>query len=234
VRKRVLFDQFLTPHMLACSWSGGKDGCFAFWKMACAGYEIKYLLNTYRKESGRVAFHGVRASLIEEQARSIGVELLQKEVAGNDYEKHFLEALFELKSLGVDGIVFGDIDIEQNRQWCESVCKKAGVRSYFPLWNLDQARILKDFIAEGFKAVVVALNSKFLNEEWLGKIIGLEFLNQIEAINVYRSATKITPCGEMGEYHTFVFDGPLFRFPIRYRLGEKVFKEGYWLIDLLQ
>lgn len=171
--------------------------------------------------------------MIEEQARSIGVELLQKEVVGNDYEKQFLEALFELKSFGVDGIVFGDIDVEQNRQWCENVCKKAGVRAYFPLWNLDQARILNDFLAEGFKAIVVALNSKFLDEEWLGKVIGPDLLNQIETLNVYRLTTKITPCGEMGEYHTFVFDGPLFRFPIHYKLGEKVFKEGYWLIDLL-
>jgi uncharacterized protein (TIGR00290 family) len=162
----------------------------------------------------------------------MGVRLLQKEVAGANYEEQFLEALLELKAKGVKGVVFGDIDVQQNRQWCEMVCRKAGLKSYFPLWNIDQKTILSDFLDCGFKAAVVALDSRFLNESNLGSLIDKKWLRYLSVINASRRSPQITSCGENGEYHTFVFDGPAFRFPIDFRLGEKVYREGFWLVDL--
>lgn len=218
--------------MLACSWSGGKDSCLAYWKALSTEWEIDYLLNTYRKESRRVAFHGVRAELIQKQAESMGVHLLQKEVSGDHYEEQFLEALMELKAKGVNGVVFGDIDVHQNRQWSENVCRKAGLKSHFPLWKIDQKSILIDFLDLGFKAVVVALDSRFLNENDLGHTIDNKWLDHLSVLNSSGRNPQITYCGENGEYHTFVFDGPTFRSPIDFRMGEKVYREGFWLVDL--
>jgi len=162
----------------------------------------------------------------------MGVRLLQKEVAGVNYEEQFLEALLELKSKGVNGVVFGDIDVQQNRQWSESVCRRAGLKSYFPLWEIDQRSILTDFLDSGFKAVVVVLNSRFFPEEDLGKPIDRKWLDHLSVLNAGDNSPHIAYCGENGEYHTFVFDGPSFRFPVDFRLGERVYREGYWLIDL--
>lgn len=218
--------------MFACSWSGGKDSCLAYWKARSGGLKIGYLLNTYRRESGRVAFHGVRAELVCEQADSIGVELIQKEVNGENYEDMFLDALLQLKSHRVEGIVFGDMDVQQNRQWSEGVCRKAGLKSFFPLWEMDQKGILEDFISSGFKAIVVAVDSRFLDEGDLGHPIDKSWLDRIALANAQGGGPGITYCGENGEYHTFVYDGPLFESAVDFRLGQRVYREGYWLLDL--
>ena len=218
--------------MLACSWSGGKDCCQAYWEVVTAGKNVGYLLNTYRRESGRVAFHGVRAELVRKQAESMGVHLLQKEVFGNSYEEQFLEALEEVKQHDVTGIVFGDIDVIENRQWAEKVCRKAGLDSYFPLWGIDQRTILTNFYKLGFKAVVVALDQKFLGEGELGHELDDNLVDYISRFNSIDGNPILTYCGENGEYHTFVYDGPGLSFPIKIHIGEKVNRDGHWLVDL--
>jgi uncharacterized protein (TIGR00290 family) len=218
--------------MLACSWSGGKDCCQAYWKVVSSGNNIGYLLNTFRKDSGRVAFHGVRAELVRKQAESMGLQLLQKEVFGNDYEIQFLEALEELRSHGVTGIVFGDIDVTENRHWAENVCRKMGLDSYFPLWGIDQKTVLADFIGMGFKAVVVALDQRYFGEGELGHELDETWVDHISLFNSIDGNPFLTYCGENGEYHTFVYDGPAFRFPIDIHVGERVNRDGHWLIDL--
>ncbi|MDD1746343.1 MAG: diphthine--ammonia ligase [Methanomassiliicoccales archaeon] len=219
--------------MLACSWSGGKDCCHAYWKAVVAGNEVGYLLNTYRRESGRVAFHGVRADLVRRQAESMDIQLLQKEVFGDCYEEQFLEALQELRTKGVTGVVFGDIDVQENRRWAEGVCRKSGLDSYFPLWGIGQKAILTDFIGMGFKAVVVAVDQKFLGEGELGHKLDGSWLNLVTRINSAGMHPPLTYCGENGEYHTFVYDGPAFKFPVEFIKGEKVHRDGHWLVDLL-
>jgi uncharacterized protein (TIGR00290 family) len=219
--------------MLACSWSGGKDCCHAYWNMVAAGNEISYFLNTYRRESGRVAFHGVRSDLVRRQAESIGVRLLQKEVFGDYYEEQFLEALMELKIKGVTGVVFGDIDVQENRKWAENVCRKAGLDSFFPLWGIDQKAILTNFIGTGFKAIVVAVDQRFLSEGELGHELDRDWLDLISMLNSNTKNPSLTYCGENGEYHTFVYDGPAFKFPIKLSRGEKVHRDGHWLVDLI-
>lgn len=218
--------------MLACSWSGGKDCSHAYWKSRAAGNEIGYLLNTYRRESGRVAFHGVRAELVQNQAEALGVGLVQKEVFGNDYEGQFLDALLELKDKGVTGLVFGDIDVKENRQWAENVCRRAGLGSSFPLWDIDQKTILSDFIKAGFRAIVVALDQRFLGEGELGHVLDDDWIDLITELNSETESTPLTYCGENGEYHTFVYDGPIFKFPIKITKGEKINRDGHWLMDL--
>jgi len=219
--------------LLAISWSGGKDCCLAYWKAVSEGFNLQYLLNTYREDSGRVAFHGVRSKLIRKQADSIGRTLIQKAVDNSNYEETFLGALLELKSKGVEGVVFGDIDVRQNRKWSETVTRKAGLESMFPLWNMDQKEILEEFIGAGFKAIVVALDSKFLTKDDLGRRIDQAWMRRIE--NLRREATDvpITFCGENGEYHSFVFGGPSFNSDIKVKTGDPVMRNGYWLIDVM-
>jgi uncharacterized protein (TIGR00290 family) len=219
--------------LLAISWSGGKDCCLAYWKAVSEGFNVQYLLNTYREDSGRVAFHGVRSELIRKQADSIGRTLIQKAVDNSNYEETFLGSLLKLKSKGVEGVVFGDIDVRQNRKWSETVTRKAGLESMFPLWNMDQKEILEEFIGAGFKAIVVALDSKFLTKDDLGRRIDQAWMRRIE--NLRREATDvpITFCGENGEYHSFVFGGPSFKSDIKVKTGDPVMKNGYWLIDVM-
>jgi uncharacterized protein (TIGR00290 family) len=218
--------------MLACSWSGGKDCCQAYWKVVTAGNNVGYFLNTYRRESGRVAFHGVRAELVRKQAESMGVQLLQKEVFGNHYEEQFLEALEELEKHDVTGVVFGDIDVIENRKWVENVCRKAGLDSYFPIWGIDQKTILTDFFRMGFKAVVVALDQRFLSEGELGHELDDNWVSFISRFNSIEGNPILTYCGENGEYHTFVYDGPAFRYPLDIRFGKRVNRDGHWLMDI--
>ena len=219
--------------LFAVSWSGGKDCCLAYWKAVSEGFDVQYLLNTYREDSGRVAFHGVRAELIQRQADAIGKALVQKTVGNGNYEEVFLGALVKLKSKGVEGVIFGDIDVRQNREWCETVAGKAGLGSMFPLWNMDQKEILEEFIGAGFKAIVVALDSKFLTKDDLGRRIDQAWMRRIE--NLRREATDvpITFCGENGEYHSFVFGGPSFKSDIKVKTGDSVMRNGYWLIDVM-
>lgn len=217
----------------AVSWSGGKDSCLAYWKASLEGYDIRYLINTYREDSGRVAFHGVRAELVQKQAETLGKTLIQRRVGDDDYEELFLEALSELKSKGVEGVIFGDIDVVQNREWCERVATKAGLKAIFPLWNLDQKRIMQDFIGAGFKAIVVALDSKFLTKDDLGKMVDRAWMDRIEDLRRQATSVPITYCGENGEYHTFVFGGPCFKMDIKIKTGNTVERNGYWLIDVM-
>ena len=219
--------------LFAVSWSGGKDCCSAYWKAVSEGFDVQYLLNTYREDSGRVAFHGVRAELIRKQADALGKTLIQRKVGNDNYEEMFLGALTELKSKGAEGVVFGDIDVRQNREWCERVTSKAGLGSIFPLWNMDQKGIIEEFIGAGFKAIVVALDSKFLTRDDLGKRIDLAWMERIEDLRRQATDAPITYCGENGEYHTFVFDGPSFKSEIKIKTGNPVMRNGYWLIDVM-
>ena len=219
--------------LFAVSWSGGKDCCSAYWKAVSEGFDVQYLLNTYREDSGRVAFHGVRAELIQRQADAIGKTLVQKTVGYSNYEEIFFGALVELRSKGVEGVIFGDIDVRQNREWCESVARRAGLESVFPLWNMDQKKIVEEFIGAGFKAIVVALDSKFLTKDDLGRRIDHAWLKRIEGLRIEAKGVPITYCGENGEYHSFVFGGPFFKSDIKIRLGTTVRKDSHWLLDVL-
>jgi diphthine-ammonia ligase len=189
------------------------------------------MLNTYRPENGRGAWHGVRTGLIQEQARSIQMPILQKAVGTNDYEDRFIEALAELKEEGVDTMIFGDIDPLENRRWCEYVCERTGLKSIFPLWRMDHKEIVNEFIDSGFKAIIVSVDSNVLGKDELGKEINDEFIDHLEDLKEDKPSLSV--CGENGEFHSFVYDGPLFRSPVRFTLGEIVLRSGNWTVDLL-
>ncbi len=220
----------LVVEKTAASWSGGKDSCLALWRTLRAGAKVDYLLNTVRKDSGRVAFHGVLASLVQAQADAIGIPLVQKTVGDDDYREVFLAGLDQLRSAGVSRMVFGDMDIQQNRQWCEDVCASAGLTAHFPLWAGDQRKLLSEFIQAGFGAVVVCVDSRYFDERDLGRVVDEGWLQDLDRGRDGKK--RSTYCGENGEYHTFVYDGPTFKRSIRFSLGEHVSRTGHWLVDL--
>lgn len=212
------------------SWSGGKDSCLACYKAIKQGYKVKYLLNFISKKYKRGCFHGIEAKLMNLQAELIGIPLIQKEVSPDmkKYEQEFKEAVSKLKSKSIKAMVFGDIALEEHKAWIERVCEEIKIKSIEPLWKSEPIKITEEFIDLGFKSIVVSAKAKLFNKEWIGHQFDREFLD-------YLKSKKIDICGENGEFHTFVVDGPVFKKRIEITKSQPVFKKGfwkYWFLDI--
>jgi uncharacterized protein (TIGR00290 family) len=146
-----------------------------------------------------------------------------------NYETEFKDVLLSLKQEGVTGGVFGDIDLEEHRQWIDRICGEVALTPHLPLWGQAQEKILGSFIASGFEAVVVVAKADLFGEEWLGQKIDLDFLSYLSEL---RQRHGIQLCGEAGEYHTFVTDGPLFDQRIEILETSTVLREGYWFLEI--
>jgi diphthine-ammonia ligase len=208
---------------IIASWSGGKDSCLAFYKAMKRGYKIKYLLNFISKKYKRCCFHGIQRELISLQADLIGIPLFQKEVNPDMglYEKEFKEAVNHLKKKKARGMVFGDIYLIDHKNWVERVCKDLKIKMIEPLWQKSPEKIAEEFIHLGFKAVVVSAKTELFGKKWIGHQFDREFLD-------YLKNKKIDLCGENGEFHTFVIDGPLFKRRIEIIKSRPIFKKGFW------
>jgi len=213
------------------SWSGGKDGCFACFMALKQGYEVSHLVNFISREFRRVAFHGTRARLISRQAQAIGIPLVQYTVPPDMslYEQAFKKAISALKRNGVEGMVFGDIYLQEHRDWIERVCGELGIIPLLPLWGMAPEHVLSDFIEAGFEAVIISAKADVFDREWLGRKIDHSFLFDIKNLE---QGKGLDVCGEQGEYHTLVVDGPLFCKRIRVTYGVKVQRNGYWFLDI--
>ena len=205
------------------SWSGGKDSCFAYYKARQAGYDVKYLLNFISRESRRGCFHGIESGLLQLQAKLVGVPIAQKETTADmqKYEEEFKEAVSELKVEGINTMVFGDIYLDEHKDWVERVCAEIGIKPLEPLWNNPPLKVMQEFIAAGFKAIVVSAQADKFNSDFLGRVIDEKLIDELDA-------RKICPCGENGEFHTLVIDGPIFKRGIRILESEPILKEGFW------
>ena len=209
------------------SWSGGKDSCFACYKAICEGYNVSHLLNFISEEYKRVSFHGTEAKLIQLQAEAIGIPLLQKKTTWNGYEQEFKDAVKSLIPDDVTGMVFGDIYLQEHKDWVERVCRELGIEAIEPLWGQDPERVLLGFIGAGFEATIVSAKSALFDDKWMGQKLDREFLSHLKDNN-------IDLCGENGEYHTFVTDGPMFRKKIKITKSQPIMRDGYWFLDTLE
>ena len=214
--------------IVASSWSGGKDSCLACYKAIKQGYNVKYLLNFISKEFKRCCFHGIEAKLIQLQAKLIGIPLIQKEVTADmqEYEKEFKVAVSGLKD--IKAMIFGDIYLEEHLNWVKRVCQNIGISAIEPLWNSLPSDLAEEFINLGFKAVVVSCQADKFGKDFVGREVDKELLDELKSRN-------ICPCGENGEFHTLVVDGPIFERRIEILESEPVFKEGfwkYWFLDI--
>lgn len=234
------------------NWSGGKDSAMALHKMLQdPQFNIEALLTNVNSDTDRISMHGVRRSLLQKQAESIQIPLhtieLNSSPSLKEYEAVVDEKLLGLKKEGLDTAVFGDIFLEDLRSYRENHFSKSDIETIFPLWGHNTKELMRAFIEEGFKAVVVCVKSELLDESFVGRELDDDFIESLP--------DNVDPCGENGEFHTFVYDGPIFTKAIPFEKGEVVFKSykapqqqddecklsnetdeqkmGFWFLDLL-
>jgi diphthine-ammonia ligase len=201
---------------IVASWSGGKDSCFACYKAIQEGYDVSKLL-IMMSDPSKSNFHMIRSDMLDAQSQAIGIPIVKWMTTPDTYEQDFKKALLQMKADGVEGIVTGDVyDVALHEAgWLDRVCKEVGLTPVKPLWHRDTQQILSEFINDGFKATVVRVKLDVLGMEWLGRQVNREFFNDLLKLGT------VDPCGERGEFHTFVTDGPFFKNRIEILESEK-------------
>jgi uncharacterized protein (TIGR00290 family) len=220
----------IMPEKILLSWSGGKDSAMSFWEIQKRGqYEVAALLTTITEDYDRISMHGVRRELLERQAEAVGVRLekicIPRNATNGIYEERMKRVLENHHQTGIEKVAFGDIFLEDLKQYREKNLALIGMKGLFPIWRRDSSELARAFITAGFKAVVVCVDPKHLAPSFAGMLIDEEFLRRLPP--------GVDPCGENGEFHSFVFAGPVFKEEIRFTRGEVVEREGFWFCDLL-
>jgi uncharacterized protein (TIGR00290 family) len=233
-------------------WSGGKDSALALHRLQVEGrYEIVSLLTTCNEHFQRVSMHGVRIELLEQQALAIGLPLEKMFVSQRSSNEEYVEKmkrhLLAYKAQGVTRFAFGDIFLEDLKRWREENLAQLDLLGVFPIWKEDSRDLIREFIALGFGSIICCVNDAYLDEAALGRKIDADFIQSLPA--------DVDPCGENGEFHSFAFAGPIFKQPLRVKVGEKVYRpleaalpgatsavcpspgarvtKGFWFCDLL-
>ncbi|MFH0796518.1 MAG: diphthine--ammonia ligase [Candidatus Omnitrophota bacterium] len=211
------------------SWSGGKDTSLALYKAKkIHNLEVKYLLNMVSEDGMRSRSHGLGSELLKIQAQAMGIPIVQRKTTRQDYEEEFKKAVASFVKEGVRAGVFGDIDFQEHRDWIERVCKEVGIKPILPLWKEKREDLLKEFIDVGFRATVVTTQAGLLGKEWLGREVNQKFVEDL------RLSDNVDLCGEKGEYHTFVYDGPMFKKRIEITKSAPRYKKKRWFLDILK
>jgi uncharacterized protein (TIGR00290 family) len=234
-------------------WSGGKDSALALNRMLRdERYEVVSLLTTCNEHFQRVSMHGVRLELLAAQAAAIGLPLekifVSQRGSNEEYQQKMSACLLAHQARGVTACAFGDIFLEDLRRWREENLAKVGMRGIFPIWKIDSRELIREFFTLGFGTVICCANDAYLGEDALGRNIDEEFIRTLPA--------EVDPCGENGEFHSFAFAGPIFQQPVKFKVGEKVYRpvevtpptdsnagyvcapgprqtKGFWFCDLL-
>jgi diphthine-ammonia ligase len=214
---------------VAISWSGGKDSCLACFKATQEGFEVHSLL-TMMTSDGKSNFHLIKSDLLDAQADSLRIPMTKQKTAPGTYEQEFRKALIKLKTDGVKGLVTGDIyEVPMHESgWLDRICREADLKPIKPLWNRDTRQIFHEFINSDFQAVVIRVNTALLGSEWLGRQLNEKFFEDIVRIG------NVDPCGERGEYHTLVTDGPLFNKHIEILESRKATRNGSSCLEIEQ
>ena len=224
------------------NWSGGKDSAMALFEiLKDKVYDIKSMITAVNADRRRVSMHGLRELLLNQQVRSIGLPLekimLSEMPEMEEYNSKMRSVLHKYSSLGIEYSIFGDIFLEDLKAYRDQKLAEVGMMGVYPLWKIDTMDLMRRFIEQGFRSVIICTNAKYLDESFLGREIDSNFIKDLPE--------NVDPCGENGEYHSFVYDGPIFKHPIEFERGEKVFKKydkgsdstvfdsGFWYLDLL-
>lgn len=209
------------------SWSGGKDCMLALHRVKKEGkHDVSCLLNMCDDESDKSRSHGLPKQLIRQQAYLLQIPVLQPVSGFSNYERVFKETILKLKAEGVEGGVFGDIYLQEHRTWIERVCREMATQPVFPLWDCNTTELIQEFVAEGYLSTLVSVNHQHLSADWLGRIIDNSFIRDILNLG------NIDPCAENGEYHSFVYDGPLFKVPVAFTAGTPYFEKDHWFLNI--
>ncbi len=201
------------------NWSSGKDAAYALYVIQQQKeFSVEKLVTTINSENSRVSMHGLRKDLLLKQAQSIEIPLQLISLPGNvpmsDYNKIMEQETQELKASGFTHSIFGDIFLEDLKEYREQQLQKVGLQPVFPLWKKNTSDLMQEFLSAGFKAITVSVNAKVLDQSFCGRLIDEQFLADLPK--------GVDPAGENGEFHTFVFDGPIFSKPVSFQKGEIV------------
>lgn len=212
------------------SWSGGKDSCMALYETLKTGqYEVEALLTTIWSDNDQVSMHGVPMALILQQAESLALPLhiiyIPQGASNQLYEMTMKDALSQYKSRGVNKVVFGDLFLEEIRDYRDSLLAQTDLSALYPIWKRDTSELIREFLDAGFKAIVTSVDSKKLDSSFAGRIIDNKFLAEFPP--------GIDPCGENGEFHTFVFAGPTFKEEVRFITGKTDLRNGLYFCEII-
>jgi uncharacterized protein (TIGR00290 family) len=218
------------PEKVLLSWSGGKDSVLALRELQKKHFEIVALITTITKDYDRVSMHGIRRILLEQQADSIGIPLekvyISHKASNEEYESKFSEVLLEYKKMGINSVAFGDIFLQEIKKYREDFLRRIGMRGLFPIWGKDSIDLANIFIVSGFKAVIACIDSEALDKSFAGREFDEQFLSDLPS--------GADPCGENGEFHTFVYAGPIVKVPIIFAKGEIVLRDNrFYYCDLI-
>jgi uncharacterized protein (TIGR00290 family) len=209
-------------------WSGGKDSCFACYKAMSLGHEVVALINFTQTGSHTSLSHGLSAEVLLNQAESTGIPVIQKAMPHGSYRDEFKKLITGLKETKeIKGIVFGDIYLQEHKDWIDKVCGELEVEAILPLWGRETKELSLEIIDAGFKAVIVAVKLECMGSEWLGRQIDRQFVEEMKCL------PQVDLCGEKGEYHTFVYDGPIFKKSVGFVIGEKVLRGKHFFLELI-
>jgi len=206
-------------------WSGGKDSALALDRARRAGIEVSRLLTFYDSATHRVRFHATRVDMLEAQATAAGIDLHAIPTSWPEMEANLGLELSSLREEGFAGVVFGDIHLADVRAWYEERVTAAGLEHVEPIWGEPPPRLLGEFIASGGRAVITCVDLAKLDEAWLGRVIDERFASEIRM-------TGVDVCGENGEFHSFAFAGPVFKWPVAWTAGERREESGFAQLDL--
>lgn len=203
------------------NWSSGKDSALALYKIVKENtFEVTSLLTSVNEEFQRISMHGVHIDLLQQQASSLGIPLMlmqiPREPSMEQYREIMISTMDTIKSQGNTHSIFGDIFLEDLRKYREEQLHAIGMEAVFPLWKQNTLDLIHEFLALGFKTIVTCVNETYLDKSFAGRIIDQDFINDLPE--------NVDPCGENGEFHTFTFDGPIFKQPISFEIGETVKK----------
>ncbi|MDN7246658.1 diphthine--ammonia ligase [Planococcus shenhongbingii] len=207
------------------SWSGGKDSALAYYRAVMDGHVPVALFTMFEEDGSKSRSHGLPLEVMEAQAVRMGLPLMIGKASWAEYEKEFIEHLKIFKAQGIEMGVYGDIDLEDHLLWIQKVSAEAGMEVNHPLWQEPRKDLLKELIEEGFKAVITVVDTTRLDEAFLGRAFTHELIEELEALG-------IDACGEEGEFHTIIIDGPIFIEPVPVEFGKKLEAGHYRILEV--
>ena len=212
------------------AWSGGKDSARSLYEVTSKGLEVSALLTTITQDYDRISMHGVPTALLDAQGKALGLPVdkvyITKNATNEEYESKMKARLLNYKSHGVTSVVFGDIFLEDLREYREANLSRLGMKGIFPIWKRNTDELARSFIQLGFKAVVTCVDSHVLGREFVGRDFDAQFLSDLPS--------NVDPCGENGEFHSFVYDGPIFKNRIPNKKGSVVLRDSrFYFCDLI-
>lgn len=208
------------------SWSGGKDSAMAYYRAVKAGGIPKRVWTMFEEDKERSKSHALPFEVVEAQANQLGVPLMIRGASWSGYEQQFLHAMKECKGAGIDHGVFGDIDLIDHLEWVQKTCAKVGMEAVHPLWMEPRRKILEEFVTVGFEAYVVVVNTKMMPAHFIGRKFTIELMDEMDALG-------IDSCGESGEFHTVVVDGPIFSERVPVVFSGQHERDGYVFLDIV-